>query len=58
MMDKAKKRQREDDKETIFMYGGRQWAPERVEKSASRAKKARMDEDSTGEHITPVDMTQ
>ncbi|KAH8694492.1 hypothetical protein BGZ61DRAFT_588458 [Ilyonectria robusta] len=45
MTEKAKKRMREDEKETIFMYGGQSWTKERAEKSASRAKKTRREED-------------
>lgn len=57
MTEKAKKRMREDEKETIFMYGGQSWTKERAEKSASRAKKARREEDDMSKS-TPVDIVQ
>jgi hypothetical protein len=41
MAQKAHKRQREDGKETVFLYGGLQWDKADAEKSVTRSKKVR-----------------
>ncbi|KAI0902167.1 hypothetical protein F4806DRAFT_28518 [Annulohypoxylon nitens] len=43
MAEKAEKRKREDGKDTVFLYRGQTWTRERVQSSASRAKRARTD---------------
>jgi hypothetical protein len=39
MVTKANKRQQENNKETIFIYGGSRWTKEQAEASAGRTKK-------------------
>lgn len=44
MMQKARHRKQEEDKDTEFTYGGRVWDSKRVESTVSRAKRARLAE--------------
>ncbi|KAL1880104.1 hypothetical protein Daus18300_001467 [Diaporthe australafricana] len=45
MVDKAKKRKRQDEKETVFLFGGQRWTEERAQSTVARysmrTKKAR-----------------
>lgn len=45
MKEKAKRRKREEGKDTVFSFGGRAWDSNRVESTAIRAKKSRISED-------------
>lgn len=38
MSEKAKKRKRDDQKDTVFHFGSKEWTRERVEASTSRSK--------------------
>jgi hypothetical protein len=42
MKEKAKRRKREEGKDTVFSFGGRVWDTNRVERTATRAKRSRM----------------
>jgi hypothetical protein len=41
MKERADKRKREEDKDTVFFYGGLRWKKTDVERSATRSKKVR-----------------
>jgi hypothetical protein len=45
MKEKAKRRKREEGKDTVFSFGGRVWDSNRIENTAIRAKKSRVSED-------------
>lgn len=45
MKEKAKRRKREEGKETIFSFGGKVWDDSRIESTATRAKKSKTSED-------------
>ena len=45
MKEKAKRRKREEGKETVFSFGGRVWDSNRIENTAIRAKKSKITED-------------
>ena len=51
MTQKANKRKRDDDKETVFLYGGLQWDKSRAERSAVRSKKVSAETEVIGEHM-------
>ena len=51
MTHKANKRKRDDDKETVFFYGGLQWDKAKVQKSALRSKKVSTGTDVIGEQL-------
>ncbi|PMD25575.1 hypothetical protein NA56DRAFT_565482, partial [Hyaloscypha hepaticicola] len=45
MKEKAKRRKREEGKETVFSFGGKVWDDNRIESTAARAKKSKTRED-------------
>jgi hypothetical protein len=49
MKEKAKRRKREEGKDTVFSFGGRVWDDNRIESTATRAKKSKISEDMAGE---------
>ena len=51
MTQKASKRKRDDDKETVFFYGGLQWDKSRVQRSAVRSKKVSAETEVIGEQM-------
>ena len=51
MTQKANKRKRDVDKETVFFYGGLQWDKSRAERSAVRSKKVSAETEVIGEHM-------
>jgi hypothetical protein len=46
MKEKAKRRKREEGKETVFSFGGKVWDNNRIESTATRAKKSKTSEDT------------
>ena len=49
MAEKAKRRKREEGKDTVFSFGGRVWDSQRIENTLVRAKKSKVIIDLTGE---------
>jgi hypothetical protein len=49
MKEKAKRRKREEGKETVFSFGGRIWDSNRIESTAIRAKKSKISDDMESE---------
>ena len=54
MAQKANKRKRDDDKETVFFYGGLQWDKTRAERSALRSKKVSAETEVMGEQVESI----
>lgn len=48
MTEKAKRRKREEGKDTVFTFGGRVWDSRRLESTLVRAKKPKVTIDLTG----------
>ena len=51
MIQKAIKRKRDDDKETVFFYGGLKWDESRALRSGLRSKKASAERGGSGEYV-------
>ena len=51
MTQKASKRKRDEDKETVFFYGGSHWDKSRAQKSADRSKKVSAETEFIGEQM-------
>lgn len=49
MAEKAKRRKREEAKDTVFSFGGRVWDSQRIENTLVRTKKPKVTIDLTGE---------
>ncbi len=52
MTEKAKRRKREEGKDTVFNLGGRLWGVDRIQSTLARAKKPTVSEDLAGEFDT------
>lgn len=52
MTSKAKRRKREEGKDTVFNFGGRLWGIDRIDSTLARVKRSRVSENLAGEFHT------